>query len=212
LLISAKLKKFLVSRKHLTIKHLHKMPLKVINNVEKYVVKCFKVGERLSSFTSQSKCAFMFVGEYIGKLDNKGRIIFPAPLKRQIPEDQQANAFVLKRDIYENCLVLYPMSEWNYQTEILKKKLNPFNKKHAEFLREYYRGTAEIYLDGSNRLLIPRRLLDCIDSSKELVFAGQEGKIEIWSKEVYESKQSDNNSFANLANEILGGDFGFYNQ
>jgi len=154
----------------------------------------------------------MFVGEYIAKLDTKGRVIFPAPLKRQIPEEEIAHAFVVKRDIYEKCLLLYPMSEWQYQTSILKKKLNPFNKKHAEFLREYYRGTAEISFDGSFRLLIPKRLLEYVSVDKDLVFAGQEGKIEIWAKEVYESKKSDNEDFANLANDILGGDFGFYNQ
>jgi len=154
----------------------------------------------------------MFVGEYIAKLDTKGRVIFPAPLKRQIPEAELQQAFVVKRDIYEKCLLLYPMSEWQYQTAILKKKLNPFNKKHAEFLREYYRGTAEINFDGSFRLLIPKRLLEFVNVDKDLVFAGQEGKIEIWAKEVYESKQADNEDFANLANEILGGDFGFYNQ
>jgi len=154
----------------------------------------------------------MFVGEYIAKLDTKGRVIFPAPLKRQIPEEEIAHAFVVKRDIYEKCLLLYPMSEWQYQTSILKKKLNTFNKKHAEFLREYYRGTAEISFDGSFRLLIPKRLLEYVSVDKDLVFAGQEGKIEIWAKEVYESKKSNNEDFANLANDILGGDFGFYNQ
>ncbi|MDR2010145.1 MAG: protein mraZ [Bacteroidales bacterium] len=154
----------------------------------------------------------MFVGEYISKLDNKGRVIFPAPLKRQIPAEQQQSSFVIKRDIYEKCLLLYPIKEWQHQTGLLKKRLNPFNKKHAEFLREFYRGTAEIFLDNSNRILIPKRLLEYIGTGKELVFAAQEGKIEIWEKDVYENKQPENEDFANLANEILGGDFGFFNE
>lgn len=151
----------------------------------------------------------MFVGEYISKLDNKSRVIFPSQLKRQVPEDEQAAAFVLKRDIYEKCLVLYPSSEWNRQTGMLKKRLNPFNRKHAEFLREFYRGTAEVYLDASGRFLIPKVLLDYIGGEKELVFAGQEGKVEIWSKDVYEQKSMSNDNFADLADEILGGDFMF---
>ena len=154
----------------------------------------------------------MFVGEHSGKLDIKSRIIFPAPLKRQIPEEEQAQAMVLKKDIYENCLILYTMNEWQYQTGILKKKLNPFNKRHAEFLREYYRGTAELYFDSNNRLLIPKTLLEHIGANKELVFAGQKGKIEIWAKEKYNSKQIGQEDFADLANDILGGDFGFYNE
>ena len=69
----------------------------------------------------------MFVGEHNGKLDNKGRIIFPGQLKRQIPEEEQSLALVLKKDIYEKCLILYTVSEWEYQTNIIKNKLNPFN-------------------------------------------------------------------------------------
>ena len=151
----------------------------------------------------------MFVGEYISKLDNKCRVIFPSQLKRQVPDEEQAAAFVLKRDIYEKCLVLYPMSEWNRQTGMLKKRLNPFNRKHAEFLREFYRGTAEVYLDNNGRLLIPKALLDYIGGEKELVFAGQEGKVEIWDKDAYAKKKMDNDSFAELADDILGGDFMF---
>jgi len=151
----------------------------------------------------------MFVGEYNCKLDNKSRVIFPSQLKRQVPDEEQAAAFVLKRDIYEKCLVLYPMSEWNRQTGLLKKRLNPFNRKHAEFLREFYRGTAEVYLDNNSRFLIPKPLLDYMGGEKELVFAGQEGKVEIWSKSTYEQRAMCNDSFANLADEILGGDFMF---
>ena len=151
----------------------------------------------------------MFVGEYISTLDNKCRVIFPSQLKRQVPDEEQTAAFVLKRDIYEKCLVLYPMSEWNRQTGLLKKRLNPFNRKHAEFLREFYRGTAEVYLDNNSRFLIPKALLDYIGGEKELVFAGQEGKVEIWAKDVYEQKSMGNESFAELADEILGGDFMF---
>ena len=149
----------------------------------------------------------MFVGEYNSKLDSKCRVIFPSQLKRQVPDEEQSAAFVLKRDIYEKCLVLYPMSEWNRQTGILKKRLNPFNRKHAEFLREYYRGTAEVYLDNSSRFLIPKSLLDYIGGEKELVFAVQEGKVEIWAKDVYENRSLGNEDFAGLAEEILGGDY-----
>jgi len=154
----------------------------------------------------------MFIGEHISKLDNKGRVIFPAPLKRQIPAEQQQMSFVIKRDIYEKCLLLYTIKEWEHQTGLLKKRINPFNKNHAEFLREFYRGTAELYLDSNSRLLIPKRLLEYVDADKDLTFAGQEGKIEIWAKETYEKNQPNNEDFAKLANDILGGDFVFFNE
>lgn len=150
----------------------------------------------------------MFVGEYNCKLDSKSRTIFPSALKRQLPAEQQQQ-FVLKKDIYENCLLLYPVSEWNHQVKMLKKRLNPFNRKHSEFLREYYRGTAEVVLDNSNRILFPKRLLEYIGAEKELLFAGQDGKIEIWAKSNYDQSQRSHSDFASLAEEILGGDFMF---
>jgi len=107
-------------------------------------------------------------------------------------------------------LLLYPMKEWNFETSILKKKLNPFNKQHATFLREYYRDTAELYFDNSNRLLIPRRLLENIGAEKDLVFAGHEGKIEIWDKQEYENRRLSNEEFVKMSEQILGGDFKFY--
>ncbi len=150
----------------------------------------------------------MFVGEYNCKLDSKSRTIFPSALKRQLPIDKQQH-FVLKRDIYEKCLLFYPINEWNNQVKMLKKRLNPFNRKHSKFLREYYRGTAEIILDNSNRILFPKRLLEYMEAEKELVFAGQDGKIEIWAKDNYDKVQSSHSDFASLSEEILGGDFMF---
>lgn len=116
-----------------------------------------------------------------------------------------AEKFVVKKDIYENCLVLYPMKEWERQKQILREKTNPYNRRHNQLIREYYKGTAEVILDGNNRLLIPRRLLELIDADRELVLAGQDEKIEVWSKERYQEIGTDSEGFANLAEEILGG-------
>ncbi len=129
-----------------------------------------------------------------------------------MPADQQ-DRFVLKRDVYEECLVLYPILEWEKQNRAIRKKLNPFNREHALFLREFHRETAEILVDSSNRLLIPKRLLECLgENQTELVFAGQDGKIEIWSSKMYYSKKTGESDFANLAERILGGDFFYQNE
>ena len=169
-----------------------------------------KNGSFIFTFTTQ-KNAGMFVGEYNCKLDNRGRVLFPAALKRQLPADQQER-YVLKRDLYEKCLLLYPVSEWEKLSRLIKKRLNPFNKEHALFLREFYRGTAEIVLDASGRILIPKKLYDYMEcKGNELVFAGQDGKIEIWSADLYESKTTTETDVAALAEKILGGDFYFEN-
>jgi len=145
-----------------------------------------------------------FIGEHICKIDSKGRILFPSSLKKQMASSAE-DKFVVKKEIFESCLILYPISEWEMQSEILRQRINPYNKKHSTFLREFFRGAAEITLDGNNRLLIPKRLLEIAQINSEVVLAGQDGKIEIWAKELYEKSSMNETDFANLAEEILGG-------
>jgi MraZ protein len=148
---------------------------------------------------------YSFIGDYNCKLDPKSRVLLPSAFKKQMPTDAR-DSFVVKKDIYENCLILYTIDEWEKQNEKLRQKLNPYNKEHSNFLRAYYKGSAEISLDSSNRLLIPKRLLDSVGIDKDIVLSGQDKKIEIWSKERYDANEMDENDFSTLAEKILGGD------
>lgn len=145
-----------------------------------------------------------FIGDHTCKIDAKGRLMLPSAFKKQLsPND--SDRFVIKKDIYEKCLILYTMAEWERQNKLIRERLNPYNKEHNKFLREFFKGTAEVSLDASNRILVPKRLLELIAASKELVLAGQYDKIEIWSREAYETIGDDQDEFANLADKILGG-------
>ena len=144
-----------------------------------------------------------FVGDYGCKVDEKGRVLFPAAFKKQIAS-ASPDRFVVKKDIFESCLVLFPMEEWERQNTLIRKNTNPYNKEHNRFLREFYRGTAEVTLDSSGRLLIPKRLLELVGADKDLVLAGMDGKIEIWAKDKYEGVRSGEDEFAQLAEKIMG--------
>ena len=145
-----------------------------------------------------------FIGDYKVKLDTKGRLSLPAAFKRQIREGMQ-EGFVLKRDVFEKCLILYPMGEWERQNKIIRSKTNPYNQEHAKFLRMFYSGTAEVSLDASNRILIPKRLMEYAEITTEVVMAGQSGKIEIWTSDKYTGVSEADNEFTSMAERILGG-------
>jgi MraZ protein len=144
-----------------------------------------------------------FIGDHPCKVDGKGRILFPAALKKQLEGDDAR--FVVKKDLFENCLVIYTMQEWERQNGIIRSKINTFNKDHNAFLRGFYRGTAEVELDNSNRLLVPKRLLDLVGIQNDVVLAGQDAKIELWAKQVYEGQSEDESEFAALAQKIMQG-------
>lgn len=145
-----------------------------------------------------------YIGDYTCKLDAKGRVILPAAFKKQMKGSDQER-FVVKKDIFESCLLLYPIQEWERQNKIIRKKLNPYKKEHNMFLRRFLKGMAEVMLDANNRILIPKRLLDEISAKKEIVLAGQFGKIEIWAKENYDKIKVGDDEFANMAENIMEG-------
>ncbi len=157
-------------------------------------------------FLSQLKDFLMatFIGDYTCKIDEKGRVTLPSAFKKALSSEAR-DTFVVKKDIYEKCLVLFPMDEWEKQVETIRANLNPYNREHSTFLRGFYKGTAEVVLDAANRLLIPKRLLDEAKINKEAILAGQDGRVECWAKDAYE-KIEVGDDFANLAQRILGGD------
>ena len=145
-----------------------------------------------------------FIGDYPCKVDVKGRIILPMAFKKQMPSAAQDH-FVVRKDIFENCLVLYAIDDWNRQLEKIRKRINPYNREHNMFLRNFFKGTAELSLDNNNRMLIPKRLFDLIGAERDVVLAGQDGRIEIWSASVYETIEMPAEDFANLAEKLMGG-------
>lgn len=145
-----------------------------------------------------------FIGEYSVKVDDKGRIVFPAPLK-QLLDPNGDHRFVVKKDLYSNCLEMYSYQEWKRQSEEVKSRLNFFNRKHTLFWREYMRDRAIVEPDEKiGRITIPARLLEEIGVVKEVTFAGSDHKIEIWAKENWEKEKLETTLFTELAEEILG--------
>ncbi len=144
-----------------------------------------------------------FIGDYSCRLDAKGRVILPSAFKKQLPPAAE-DRFVVRKDIFEGCLVLFSIDDWNRQLEKIRSKINPYNREHNIFLRNFFKGTAEVSLDSSNRLLIPKRLLDHAGIQKDVVLAGQDGRIEMWAEEVYARIDMPSDDFANLAEKLLG--------
>lgn len=146
-----------------------------------------------------------FIGEYSAKVDDKGRVVFPSGLKAQLPDSGHGSdcRFVVKKDLFEPCLEMYTFSEWERQSEELKSKINFLNRNEAAFWREYTRHRAIVEPEAKlGRMSIPKTLLESIGAGRELVFCGNDHKIEIWSKEAYENSALSPETFISLAESI----------
>ena len=140
-----------------------------------------------------------FIGEYTVKIDDKGRMVFPSAFKSLMPADGDMR-FVIKKDIFEDCLEMYTFEEWERQSSEVKSRLNFFNRDHAMFWREYMRDRAIVEPDGKvGRISVPKKLLEAIGVNKEVVFSGNDYKIEIWAREKFEEARSTNEQHIRLA-------------
>ncbi len=145
-----------------------------------------------------------FIGEYNAKVDDKGRLILPSSFKSAIAPEGDLR-LVVKKDLFSNCLEMYTYEEWTAESEQVKSRLNFFNREHAKFWREYMRERAIVEPDEKlGRISIPKRLLEQIGVEREVTFAGNGHKIEIWAREAFESDKLTDSDYLALAEKILG--------
>ena len=143
------------------------------------------------------------IGTYECKADAKGRVMFPAALKKQL-QKVLGDGFVIKRSVFNQCLEIHPMQEWN---EVVGQvnKLNRFVKKNNDFIRSYMAGLKVVDVDGSGRFLIPKDLLSFAGLEKQIVLSSSVNMIEIWDKNKYESSVAESlKDFGDLAEEVMG--------
>ncbi len=143
------------------------------------------------------------IGTYECKIDAKGRLLIPASLKKQLSSSLQ-DGFVLKRSVFQPCLELYPMSEWNLMMQKINK-LNRFVKKNNDFIRRFTAGVKVVEIDNLGRLLVSKDLSVFAKISKDIVLSSAINIIEIWDKELYEKAIDDFvGDFADLAEDVMG--------
>ena len=141
---------------------------------------------------------------YECKVDSKGRALLPGGLKKELAPVLN-DGFVIKKSVFHPCLELYPRAEWDKEMAGIDK-LNRFVKKNVDFIRLFMAGVKPVGLDNSDRLLIPKDLMNFAKISKDIVMTSQINRIEIWDKASYEKVVGDESvDFGTLAEEVMGG-------
>lgn len=120
-----------------------------------------------------------FLGNIEAKTDNKGRAFLPAQF-RKILQCNGEERMILRKDVFQPCLVLYPETVWNRQLDTLRKKLNPWNKTHQQVFRQFISDVEPLTIDGNGRFLIPKRYMKMAGITQGIRFIGMDETIEIW--------------------------------
>ena len=142
------------------------------------------------------------VGEFEVRLDSKGRFLFPSGLRKQLPVSSQRD-FMLNKG-FEDCLTLYPLSDWERISERLSK-MNLFKPKNRMFYRLFHQGAKQISLDNAGRILIPTTHMLRVGLEQDVMLIAYNDRIEIWDKAKYfEMIEANMTDFADLADEVMG--------
>lgn len=128
----------------------------------------------------------MFMGEYNHTIDAKGRIIVPSKFRETLGDE-----FVVTGGL-DGCLFVYPNDEW--MEFIAQLKNLPGSKEARQLQRYFLASAASCEVDKQGRILIPNKLRESAALEKDIVFVGVLNKIEIWSKERWES----NNEYGDM--------------
>ena len=123
-----------------------------------------------------------FFGNIEAKTDSKGRVFLPATF-RKVLQGAGEEQLVMRKDIHQKCLVLYPESVWNERVDALRARVNEWDDEGKMVLRQYMKEAEVVTLDGNGRFLIPKRYLQMAEIEQTVRFIGLTDTIEIWAAE-----------------------------
>lgn len=144
-----------------------------------------------------------FLGNIEAKLDAKGRLFLPSVFRKQLQAAGEER-LVMRKDIFQQCLTLYPESVWYEQLDALRSRLNRWNKDHQTIYRQYLAEAEVLQLDGNGRFLINKRYQQMTGISQDVRFIGMSDYIEIWSNDKTEEPFMEADAFGSALENIMG--------
>ena len=146
-----------------------------------------------------------FLGNIEAKTDAKGRAFLPAVFRKVLQTSGEEN-LVLRKDVFQKCLVLYPESVWNARLDLLKNQLRPWKQAHQQMFRQFVSEAEVVSLDGNGRFLISKRLQKIAEIEQDIQFIGMDDTIEIWSPQNLEQTLRSEEEFGEEFERIMNTD------
>lgn len=136
-----------------------------------------------------------FLGNIEAKTDAKGRVFLPSVFRKTLQAAGE-ESLVLRKDVHEDCLVLYPESVWNEQMDALRARLNRWNRQQQQVFRQFVIDAESVTLDSNGRFIISQRLQEFLGIAQSVRFIGVGDTIEIWAEEKAREMEQGKDNFA----------------
>ncbi len=143
-----------------------------------------------------------FIGNIEAKVDQKGRVFLPAVFRKMLQASGEEK-LVMRKDVFQSCLVLYPENVWNEQMDTLRSKLNRWNAQHQQIFRQFVSDAEIMPLDSNGRVLIPKRYMKMTNIEQDVKFIGMGDTIEIWTVKEAETPFMDPAEFGSALESVM---------
>jgi len=144
-----------------------------------------------------------FSARYNATVDEKGRVVLPAPFKKAMGEMAE-QPLAIEKDVSTGCLNIYPEVYWNEKVQELESQLNQFNEDDIELLEQFYENFTSVNMAPNGRINIPSDFLEFSGIKKEVVLSGMGRNIRLWDAASYEKRKETRKPLRDLIKERLG--------
>lgn len=141
----------------------------------------------------------MISGEYRYALDEKARLMVPAPIRKAIA----GNLIVVTRGI-ERCLMLFPPDVWQEFSEKVAANSSLLRSQDRLIRRRLLAPAQSVEIDRTGRIVVPSSLRTYAGLDKECVVLGINTYLEVWNEETYRSYESETDDLYKEAVDDIG--------
>lgn len=127
-------------------------------------------------------CNMRFLGNIEAKIDAKGRAFLPASFRKVLTAGKE-ETLILRQDIFERCLVIYPESVWNDRMDEMRAHLSRWDREEQMVFRTFVSRVSSLTMDGHGRILLPKAFIEAACIGQNVRFVGMGDTIEIWAVE-----------------------------
>ncbi|NLB25203.1 MAG: hypothetical protein GX820_00770 [Bacteroidales bacterium] len=135
-----------------------------------------------------------FTGTYHATIDDKGRIVLPSAYKKEMGE-QAMEPLIIERNLFRDCLDIYPERYWQDRVAAFKSTLDPFDEEDDAFLQFFYENFIKVGMAANGRINIPDDYLKYGKLRKSVLLIGMGLSIRVWDRSRYESQKIDKSTF-----------------
>ena len=146
-----------------------------------------------------------FLGNIEARIDAKGRVFLPAAF-RKVLQSEGEQQLVLRKDVHENCLVLFPESVWMEQMDFMRSKLNRWNRQQQNIFRQFVSEVESLTLDSNGRILLSKRFMEMAGINQMVRFIGVGDTIEIWAAGSDSEQFMDSDDFSKALESLMNSD------